>query len=569
MRLLLGEVTDRRLRGFGCSPLIVDGLNILFSGYICNASEFVAKSGEARDAGDPAYFASAVAAAYRRFGESLSEHVYGQYTVVVHDPTNHRSLLSHDLLGVEPLYYRERHGVIRFSNDLAQLVDDGAIDEEYVADYLCYGDHYGDRTPYVSIRRLPAANALTIAGGKFQIISCWKGIQPKTMAPHDFAQCAETLRDLLGEAVRTAFPRSGTAWCELSGGLDSSTVVGLAACSASRKPETLSYVYSSSPRADETPYVDMVCERWKLSNHKVDVDLSRSFSTLPARRYAQPNPAMINGAFHAAIADVLDADVVLTGMGGDAVLFGDGPEPFYLADLLRTGQLGALQHGIAVWKNTDERRPLRYWLTRCVTEPAWHYARRHVIQDQLPHISWLQGSPGSATRNGRPRRTWVPPTASVHQSWFFERVLRSANVVAGWEFLEDLGRAEFRHPLLYVPLVRFMASVPPEFAFSPELDRRLHRAAAAGFLPEIIQRRRTKGSPDQSLYRGFARSEAWRTLLTVGPHIVARGYVDGPAWMAAVRLAGEGRCESIKHFRAAATLEAWLRQPARNRPSAA
>jgi hypothetical protein len=147
----------------------------------------------------------------------------------------------------------------------------------------------------------------------------------------------------------------------------------------------------------------------------------------------------------------------------------------------------------------------------------------------------------------------------VADSWFLERVLRSANVVSFWNLRASM-RAEFRHPLLSVPLVEFMCAIPWDVKLSPSSDRVLQRAAFQHALPEAVARRVTKGGPDEAIYTGFEASAIWQRLLTNHARIVERGYVDRTRWTDAVGLATVGRCESIKHFKAAATLEIWLRQ---------
>jgi hypothetical protein len=137
-----------------------------------------------------------------------------------------------------------------------------------------------------------------------------------------------------------------------------------------------------------------------------------------------------------------------------------------------------------------------------------------------------------------------------------ERVLRSAKVVAMRDYSSTIG-AEFRHPFLQVPLVAFMCAIPSDLQFSPSQDRVLQRQAFARSLPPDIINRRSKGDPSQATYSGLERGEWWRAIHH-GTHLAARGYVDHALWKAAVDLARLGRCESIMHFKAAATLEIWL-----------
>ena len=87
----------------------------------------------------------------------------------------------------------------------------------------------------------------------------------------------------------------------------------------------------------------------------------------------------------------------------------------------------------------------------------------------------------------------------------------------------------------------------------------LQRQALVGVVPEPILDRRSKGDPSQATYSGLETGEWWRAIWS-GKRLIERGYVDANQWSRTVDLARLGRCESIMHFKAAATLEVWLQQ---------
>ena len=64
------------------------------------------------------------------------------------------------------MYYHEHSRGIVFASHIDGIVSRGSgfqLDEEYIADYLCYGDHHGERTPYAEIRRLTPGTSISIA----------------------------------------------------------------------------------------------------------------------------------------------------------------------------------------------------------------------------------------------------------------------------------------------------------------------------------------------------------------------------------------------------------------------
>ena len=102
-----------------------------------------------------------------------------------------------------------------------------------------------------------------------------------------------------------------------------------------------------------------------------------------------------------------------------------------------------------------------------------------------------------------------------------------------------------------------MCAIPWSMKFSLSQDRLLQRQAFAQILPSEIINRRSKGDPSQATYSGL-ESGNWWSAISEGTQLVSRGYIDGESWTTAVDLACIERCESIMHFKAAATLEVWF-----------
>jgi asparagine synthase (glutamine-hydrolysing) len=570
MRRFVGTVQSDGILDTNCEdPCVFGDVSVFFRGYIANTQELCPiRSGE-EPPPDSIRYAQCFAKAYYLWGSDLSCHVFGEYAVAIYDSSCRKLLLAHDSLGIVPLYYRENSRGIAFASHIDGIAGRGSclqLDEEYVADYLCYGDHYGDRTPYVEIKRLMLGTSLSYSDRKLTRHECLTICNAKRIEYSDTRDYEDHLRTLVTAAVEASLPPQGTTWCELSGGLDSSTVL----CVAARARQALknlcavSFTYPKSHTADESGWIRAVIEKCGVPSYALNADAVRPFTELPFDFCGQPYHAMINAARYRLYGKVLaenNVDVVLTGMGGDAVFLGDGPEPFFFADLLRKGHFFALAREVGLWADQSKQgRPALYWMVRCAVTPMIRRFRNHLIQDHPPVIPWLATDyVGGLRRNGRKRKSWVPRNTSAANSWFLERVLRCSNVVSLWDYTSSM-QTEFRHPLMNLPLVEFMCSIPWEFKLCPSSDRVLQRAAFADMLPAVVAQRDTKAGPDQAIYAGLAGGSDWVRLLTERTQLSARGYVDSNRWSHAVGLARVGRCESVKHFVAAATLEVWLRQ---------
>jgi hypothetical protein len=119
---------------------------------------------------------------------------------------------------------------------------------------------------------------------------------------------------------------------------------------------------------------------------------------------------------------------------------------------------------------------------------------------------------------------------------------------------------EYRHPLLYRPLVEFMFNLPWNQKFHPDSDRYLQRRSLAGILPEPVRLKRGKIVNDQIYYEGLRQGRQWCELLTDNPRVAALGIVDRDRWIEAVGRARMGLTHFLPQFEAVAMLEIWLRQ---------
>ena len=551
------------LVSFAASPIDVAGLLIYFSGYIANLDEIVSGISDRFCNIDPS--AVCMAIGYRKWGAALNKHVFGEFALVIVDVEAKSILLTQDCLGLVPLYYRLNQSGIFFASCIEDLSHDlgyDDLDEDYIADYLCFGDHFGERTPFKQIKCLTPGISVYFNRVMLKKVKGWAFESITPICHGDLREYCEELKRLLTEGVKAALPPEGIALCEVSGGLDSSTIACVASgCFPRERLHALSYVYSESQTADESRWSKVVVDRCDIKWHQLDVDSVRPFTHLPDF-CSQPHHTMVNAAFNQAYRNILRENgiaVVLSGAGGDGVLLGDGPEPFYLADMFWKGQFIHVWKDLRDWaRDSEEPGSIMYWLNRCVTTASANKLRGLLIQSCPRKISWLSADYLlGRDRNGRQRKTWVPSgAAGVAESWFLERVMRSAKVVSLRDYTNNIG-VNFRHPLLYTPLVKFMCAIPWKLKFSSSQDRLLQRQTFAQILPPEIASRRSKGDPSQATYTGLESGDWW-SAVREGTQLVSRDYVNKDSWTSAVDLARLGRCESIIHFKAAATLEVWL-----------
>jgi len=542
--------------------------DVLCRGYIANRREVETEA--RRLSGvvpkvftEPALFA----VAYQLWGSDLARHVYGEFAVAIYDRLRGSLTLAHDELGILPLFYSESQYGIAAASHLDDLVVEtgvGQLDEMYLSEYLFEQRHFGEHTPYEHIRRVLPGEAILWESHRLQKRSVWTLGTVAPLRYRDSREYEAQLRETVTAAVGAALIPDAHVWCELSGGLDSSTVYAETVRSGHERAEAFSLIYPESDSSDEQEWIRPVLDRYPKRWHRMDADAAKPFTSLPDSFAAQPRIAIVTAGWDKAY-DRLQAthavDIVLTGQGGDAVFIGDTPQPYYLADLFRGGRWSSLWEGLRQWSAASEQ-----------SRPPGHFFRRHVLAGLRRHgkgqlldappqdIPWLSRRfMNDAVLRARAQRTNAPPSASVADTWFLEGLLRSAHVVCS-QYGERDARCRFHHPLLYRPLITFMRGVPWKYKLHAECDRLLQRRAYEELLPPQTILRRDKVGPDQAFYAGLASSPGMVECLTRDPRVVSRGYVDGDLWRMAVRQAMTGKTTSIRWFLATASLELWLRQ---------
>jgi asparagine synthase (glutamine-hydrolysing) len=510
-----------------------------------------------------------LAYAYRAWGRELQAHVLGEYAAVVYDAQARIALITHDALGIAPLFYARRGGGVAFATSIVDLVDDVAaadLDDEYLAGFLASGVMTGERTPYASIKRVLPGQSLWWSDGEPRVVRTWDLADVPPVRCRDDGEYEERFRTLLAAGVRAARDPSGPTWISLSGGLDSSSVASVAASDDARGLAAYSTMCHTWRHADEARWMREVVDRYTLPWHTLDIEAMLPFSRLPGAFHGEPTHTVVGEAQIQAENDLLrshGARVMLSGHGGDVVLCASaGDVPQHLADPLFDGNPRAALRALHAWRHgARDGRSQSYWLLRGLVQPAVEHLRGNRARsgDRPPLPPWFARDYARtmrleryAARNVTPRCRQPGRQASWHGLWMMSMAFATMP--------QRRMTYAMRSPLLYRPLVEFMCAIPWEQKLRPRCDRYLQRRALAGVLPELVRRRASKGSGSPALVEGLRRSRDWIGYLCDTPLLAQRGIVDADRWRTAVRQATVGHTYDDRFFLAAVAVEAWLKQ---------
>ena len=504
---------------------VYDGCGVLYRGYIANVSALIEESKKRGEVLNNVSDGELFAKAYHWWGEELQSHVLGEYAVSVYNEQRSSLFLTHDALGLVPLFYSQKSDGFAFASHLEDLVlvtGIDELDEEYIADYLATGMILSPRTPYVGVRRLAPGQSLHWINRRLAVRETWDIARIQPIILRNDEEYEEYFRVLLREGVTAALRSDGKVWSELSGGLDSSSVVSVAAHSGASELEAISIIYTSSKSADESEWMKAVIRQYALPWHTIDADESKHFSELPDSFCAEPiNVLPAAGLFrrYQALAESNRVQVVLSGHGGDQIFCGDSPKPYYLADFLPL-QLNHLFSALRDWQaSSRDKRSLMYLFLKNVIRPSLCYWTRRSLSSPDAAIppSWIHPEYLRAMGlNKRSAYQVAPRCRSVGQQYLTEMIWKTG-FTAGDECTQLF---EFRYPLLYRPLVEFMFSIPWEQKLQPNQDRYLQRRALKGILPEQVRRRKNKAGPAEAEFEGLRNESPWTEFFFPTPGLL-------------------------------------------------
>lgn len=541
---------------------MIDGLQICLAGYLTDKSGLPARRVNR---------AAAVASAYRDDPVKFPAALVGQFAALVCDADHRRVVLAQDVLGVRPLFYRlvqNRLTVCTSLEAIASLTGLPTLDEAYFAEMFAAGLPSFTRTPWSGTERLSRGAVLVVENGVPRRHRTWS---PPQSALSVSKRKEEEFLHLLTEAVDAALPQEGNVWSELSGGLDSTTVVGVA---SSLRPgiSTLTLTNSMGLASRDQPFVPAALRRYGTPAHFIDCDAVPPYSLLPDRFAGEPGSefSVERSAAVAALLRQQAVDVLLTGLGGDIVFGGPDVEPHHLADLLLQRRWLELAREIREFerRHPDGRGAL-HWLLHFALRSTRRHWRGKTLKptdprDKLPpwlNHAWLLGHASLDPDQ------WAPRVALPGQQYFWQEIFAQTLVL--WTPEQMAYPAETRHPLYHVPLVEFMATLDHRDRRGPDGDRHLQRRALKGLLPEEVRTRTTKDGIQRQRETCFTRSPHWHRILLDRPRLVERGWVDADLWRQEVERARIGMNVAGRSFDIACMIEAWLRSIEINPPPGA
>jgi asparagine synthase (glutamine-hydrolysing) len=263
---------------------------------------------------------------YEEEGPEMLGRLLGMFALALWDARQGRLLLARDRLGKKPLVYREEAGRLLFASELKALLAvpgvPRTLDPRALDEYLTYQYVPHPRTIYRGMAKLPPGHYALWRDGRLEVHAYW---QPDFAAEEDrpAREYADELRTRLTSAVELRLQSEVPLGAFLSGGIDSTIVVGLMRRLTDGPIRTFSIGFHE-PEYDETRYARLVAKRFSTIHEEFRVE-PRAIEILPRLAWHYDEPladSSVVPTWYVSELTRRQVTVALTGDGGDELFAG-------------------------------------------------------------------------------------------------------------------------------------------------------------------------------------------------------------------------------------------------------
>ena len=475
--------------------------------------------------------AELVLRAYEVWGTGFLPHVDGDFALVIWDARRRQAFCARDRLGNKPFFYHRDANTLVFASELRPILErpwvEAVPNESKLVEMLADQWPSRDQTLWTGVLRLDAAHVLDIGSAGAKVLKYWDPDLSEAQDRHTDQDHVDRYRSLLVDTVRRLSRSHRPLACEVSGGLDSSALMCVAArlhaSGVLPAPDVRGYTlrFPAGGRADEIGYARAVGEflgrpiRERPPTHRSPSwyrDEGHRLRDFPG----YPNGVMHQGLWQSAVED--GAVVLLTGVGGDQWLQG---RRGYYEEELRQGRWQNVWQCFRADADACGWRSATGWLARFGVYPllpewarkTWRGLRSAGPTPATgPGAYWL--SPGAqrqlaAARERAAEAGAMAPVLRPGQRHLMNN-LRYGFDTFGAELAERQGAAlglEVRHPFRTHRIVQFAFSTPERLRLRGAVNKYHHVQALRGWMPEAVVRRQDKAEFSQTFLAAIGEAE--------------------------------------------------------------
>lgn len=267
-------------------------------------------------------------AAYIKWGVESLTYLKGMYAFAIWDTVTEELFIARDRMGVKPVYYYINDDYFLFASEVRGVLASGMVPKKInkaaVREFLSYQSIGFPLSIIENIAQLDAGSCITIRGTKSVTKKYWDITAAAAEGDYgDKKQVLQNIRDLLRNSVERRLVSDVPIGAFLSGGIDSSAVVGLMAEVSKSRPNTFTIGFSEK-EFDESEYAAQIARKFSTHHNQVLLKPSVFLDELTNALDALDTPSGdgINTYVVSKAIRQSGLTVALSGVGGDELFAG-------------------------------------------------------------------------------------------------------------------------------------------------------------------------------------------------------------------------------------------------------
>jgi asparagine synthase (glutamine-hydrolysing) len=483
---------------------------------------------------------------YEEHGEACVEKLRGMFAFAIWDNRQKKLFIARDRLGIKPLYYTQSAHSVVFGSEIKSILADPDVEREVQPAMIdrFLSNYYiaGDETLFRNIHRLPPGSWMTVQDGRVTVRQYWDlRFEPSHLS---LRAAEEQLMDLLEESMRLHMIADVPIGFLLSGGVDSTAMLGLSQ-GKTKEPISSYTVGFSGSGIDERPYARLAAQTHGSEHHEITVSPQDFADCLPRYVWHMEEPVCEPPAIALYYVSKLASNfvkVLISGEGGDEA-FAGYPEYLNLSwfERLKTA-MGPLRPALGPAISLAGRllgspRLSKYAPLGDLPLESYYYSRssspftlfnrgfNELYSDEfLQHVdkagaaAVIQGYFDRAPAGDRINRMLYVDT----KTWLVDDLLIKADKIT------MANSVELRVPLLDHKVLEFAASLPGNFKVRNFTTKFIAKRTLGAIVPQEIIRRKKAGFPVP--YASWMRGELkdWLSGILLDSKTLSRGYFKRP-----------------------------------------
>ena len=453
--------------------------------------------------------------AFERWGSGCFNKLIGDWALCVWNPREKSLYLARDFIGARAMHYINQKNRLLWCTNLEVLVLNAGmqftLSDKYIAGYLM-GHPEPELTPYAEISALPPGAYIKcqVNGGtpEWQTRVYWEPAPKEISYPSDAAY-EEQFRHLFRQSVRRRLRSCASVLADLSGGIDSSSIVCIAhdivkSGEAAVEIDTISYNRSDETHSHDEPYFTAIEKHIGKTGLHLDMAKYRDVATLTPDVFNSVPVSQATIEFDRDLAEFITRRghrVRLRGIGGDELLGGVQDPTHQLAEALWKGRLGTYWDLLFKW-SLARKKPLVYYIRQSLAELLPAFLKPAELTPEVRKIvrGWIKPKFYRRYRMahyvvgaGSGFRRYLPgpsPRSEVCASM--------AALIAENQSPSPIYCIDTQNPYLDRNLFEFLIAIPQEQLLRPLERRSLMRRALRGIVPDEVLFRRDKALSSRS-----------------------------------------------------------------------